>query len=86
LWTFCSGWSWTMILLISTSWVASITGVSYCTNHKQLLSTCPADEAEADHFSGRTPASKPLHSAGCIGPRALSTTRNPIWKRGPPSG
>jgi hypothetical protein len=29
LWTICQGWLWIMILLISTSWVARITGVSH---------------------------------------------------------
>jgi hypothetical protein len=29
LWTICWGWLWTMILLISASWVAGIIGVSY---------------------------------------------------------
>jgi hypothetical protein len=28
-WTICLGWLWTLILLISTSWVARITGVSH---------------------------------------------------------
>jgi hypothetical protein len=28
-WTICSGWLWTMILLISASWVARITGLSH---------------------------------------------------------
>jgi hypothetical protein len=28
-WTICPGWLWTMILLISASWVARITGVSH---------------------------------------------------------
>jgi hypothetical protein len=28
-WTVCSGWFWTLILLISVSWVARITGVSH---------------------------------------------------------
>jgi hypothetical protein len=27
-WTICPGWLWTVILLISASWVAGITGVS----------------------------------------------------------
>jgi hypothetical protein len=29
LWTVCLGWFWIMILLISASWVARITGVSH---------------------------------------------------------
>jgi hypothetical protein len=29
LWTICLGWLWTMIFLISASWVARITGVSH---------------------------------------------------------
>jgi hypothetical protein len=29
LWTVCLGWLWTVILLISASWVARITGVSH---------------------------------------------------------
>jgi hypothetical protein len=28
--TICLGWLWTSILLISTSWVARITGMSHC--------------------------------------------------------
>jgi hypothetical protein len=27
--TFCPGWLWTLVLLISASWVAGITGVSH---------------------------------------------------------
>jgi hypothetical protein len=33
-WTFCPGWPWTVILLISTSWVARIISVLL---HAQLL-------------------------------------------------
>jgi hypothetical protein len=28
-WTVCLGWLWTVILLISASWLARITGVSH---------------------------------------------------------
>jgi hypothetical protein len=36
LWTICLGWVWTMILLISATWVPRITGVSH--QHLALLS------------------------------------------------
>jgi hypothetical protein len=45
-WTICQGWLWTVILLISASWVARITGMSH---------HCPANKAfwwlENDSFS-----------------------------------
>jgi hypothetical protein len=41
LWNICLGWLWTVILLISGSWVARITGVSYqCWAMFNLLRTC----------------------------------------------
>jgi hypothetical protein len=35
--TICPGWLWTMIFLISASWVARITGVSYSAQHTPIF-------------------------------------------------
>jgi hypothetical protein len=86
LWTICLGWFWTVILLISTSWVARIIGVSHwCLAWRKLLESkwLPVDRARAG-LDWRGQWSGQQRTPGAVHPEKLAFLSD-IWEQVGPS-